>query len=56
MYTLETLRKILSEEGTDNFIMCLTSGELTQEHINQLTDLHILRDGYPNLSVIYSII
>jgi hypothetical protein len=56
MYTLDTLRNTLTEDGIESFITSLANGSHTKETIEQLTDLNILCNGYPNLSLIYTLV
>ena len=55
MYNLETLRRRVKKNGAEAVINDLVNNKFSEESITQMTENHILCDGYPNLSLIYSL-
>jgi len=56
MYNLEALRRRVRKNGVDAVINDLLNNQFSEESISQMTKDHILCDGYPNLSLIYSLV
>ena len=56
MYDLNSVRRKINKEGVDNFISDLSSENLNKDVKNDLSICGILVNGYPNLSLIYSLI
>ena len=56
MYDLEALRRRIKKSGAEAVINDLTNNKFSEESIKEMSENHILRDGYPNLSLIYSLV
>lgn len=55
MYDLSSVRRKIKKEGVDNFISELVSENFSENIKKDLSDCNIFVDGYPNLSLIYSL-
>ena len=55
MYNLEAVRRKIKKEGIDKTIFDLSAGNFSEDAKAELGKLNIFTNGYPNLSVIYSL-
>ena len=55
MYTIESVKRKIKKEGIDQTIRDLSYGNFSEDVKKELNNSHIFCDGYPNLSVIYSL-
>ena len=55
MYNLEAVRRKIKRDGIDKLILDLSSETLSDDAKRELSSCNILTNGYPNLSVIYSL-
>ena len=55
MYDLGTVKRKIKKEGVDNLIFELSSEDFSETVKKDLTACNILVDGFPNLSLIYSL-
>lgn len=56
MYDVDSIKRKVKKEGVDKTILDLLSGNFSDEQKKELSDSHILCNGYPNLSAIYSLV
>lgn len=54
MYDVNAARRLVGRMGIDSMIRYL-SGDLDEHTKYNLTKLHLLVDGHPNLTLIYSL-
>lgn len=52
MYYLQATERLVKSKGIDYTIKRLTSGELSNDFVEGLEADHVLRDGFPCLSLI----
>lgn len=55
MYDLDAVRRKVRKEGVDKTISDLTSENFSDEAKESLSHFGVFLDGYPNLSLIYSL-
>ena len=55
MYDLGTVKRKIRKEGVDNLISELSSENFSEDIKRELAECSVLVDGYPNLSLIYSL-
>lgn len=55
MYDKKALQRKIKKEGVDKTIYDLSTGNFSEDQINQMTAEHIFSGGYPNLSQIYAL-
>lgn len=55
MYDLGSVKRKIRKEGVDRLISELSSGNFSEDIKRDLADCNVLLDGYPNLSLIYSL-
>ncbi len=55
MYDLGTVKRRISEKGVDTFISEISSENFSETIKKDLSDCNVFVDGYPNLSLIYSL-
>ena len=55
MYDLNAVKRKIRKVGIDQFILDLSSKNLSDDAKRELSKYDIITNGYPNLSVIYSL-
>ena len=55
MYNLDAVARKVKKEGVDAVINVLSSENLSDTMKTQLTNCGVLINGYPNLSLLYSL-
>lgn len=55
MYTLESVTRRIRSIGAHAFIEFLHTTTLSEDVTAQLEDIHIMKDGIPCVSIIYSL-
>lgn len=56
MYSVEALQRKIKREGVDKAIEDLSNGTFSESVKEQFHDAYIFSSGYPNLSLIYSLV
>lgn len=56
MHSLTAVKKQLMKEGLESFLRALNSHSFSPEEEQSLTRLSILIDGYPNLTLLSSLV
>lgn len=55
-YSEDAFKRLVNKKGVEYAIQTLSSPNLPEETKDDLAKKHYLVDGYPNLSLIYSLI
>ena len=55
MYDLGTIKRKIKKDGVDSVISDISSDNFSETIKKDLSDCNIFVDGYPNLSLIYSL-
>ena len=56
MYNLDAVKRKIEKDGIDNLIRDLSSANFSDDAKRELSAYDIFTNGYPNLSVIYSLV
>lgn len=55
MYDLGSIKRKIKKEGVDNLIVELSSDNFSEDIKKDLSNCNVFVNGYPNLSLIYSL-